>query len=800
MDKEIKIRAVLDSASFDKGINEIQEKLKKIVQQQNQASGAKQALGKDSVMGKYAQQAFGDFSKESQRQLEQMYQVQRREAVNQSITMKGKQQELEKMAKTDADMTKQQKERLENLKKEIDLLKEKQKVTLITAAETQKALDKMGGGAGGGAPPGAAASAPPAAGPSFFSQMIRGAGIAAIVKGALNASLMGMEDIITRDRKISVNQAASMNMASREMREQFEGRGSRGMFYAPERARAMRGAAGEQSSMGVLDMLRVAGGTAGGALIGGGIGAVGGFGFGAIPGAIGGGIAGFSGTMATSEKLRARVFDQEKYRSMMTKEGMEKYEANLAAEKAKNPRRQMAQEYFEQNRENIGNLQRQLGLSRDSQLFGRPGTQDIGLLREQMSAGGEFGGVNFGQQTIEQQVQGLAAGGAQTGAMRDLSGKSAAYGRQFNLGNAAQVMGGISGAGGTSAQTEAAYKKLLTEAVRLGVDTSTMPKEMERMTQITASLVTGGGVQAFGMQDVFGAGLAGLDMKSMQSAAGAAETFRATAKEAGGWEGQMGMGFLQSGSANKLLGGKSLSAKDMNYINQLSYTEMDEAGFQSLGTYLGISSGDAKELLRQKDVYKQSRTGSEESAYRNLGEYLKEQGQMSGEELKDALSSGKGAELFRAAESERSARGEGFMGKDVATRRAEILSQAKMTAGAENFETPEGELSPEEKIARQMQRKEGRAAFVEEGAIATGDMARIDALNEQIDGLKNAARNHTKYAEEYNHQFEALVNATKKGANAMDAVAAQLTSLEEKMNDEALRNGHVPMSKPPENK
>jgi len=101
MDKEIKIRAVLSTDTFDKGIQEIQEKLKRITQQQNQGVGAQQALGKDSVLGKYAQSAFGDFSKDAQKQLEQMYQTQRREAVNQNISLKGKEAELAKMAKID---------------------------------------------------------------------------------------------------------------------------------------------------------------------------------------------------------------------------------------------------------------------------------------------------------------------------------------------------------------------------------------------------------------------------------------------------------------------------------------------------------------------------------------------------------------------------------------------------------------------------------------------------------------------------------------------------------------------------
>jgi hypothetical protein len=199
-DKEIRIRAVLDAGTFDKGVNEIQEKLKKLTQQQQQGAGTQKQLGKDSVLGKYAQQAFGDFSKESQKQLETMYQTQRREAVNQSITLKGKEAELAKMAKIDGEMTKQQKERNENLKKEIELLKEKHRLTLNTAAETQKALDKMKPAAPPPGPPGEGGGGqqPPPDPNSGFKNMLGGMlkqfGVAAVIKGAINGAVTGIEE------------------------------------------------------------------------------------------------------------------------------------------------------------------------------------------------------------------------------------------------------------------------------------------------------------------------------------------------------------------------------------------------------------------------------------------------------------------------------------------------------------------------------------------------------------------------------------------------------------------------------
>jgi len=805
MDKEIKIRAVLSTDTFDKGIQEIQEKLKRITQQQNQGVGAQQALGKDSVLGKYAQSAFGDFSKDAQKQLEQMYQTQRREAVNQNISLKGKEAELAKMAKIDGELTKQQRERVELLKKEIDLLKEKQRQTLGVAAETQKAIDKMKpkedvpDAGGGGAPP------PQGGGglKDHFSKFIKQVGVASIISGALNAAMQTVDDMITRDRKINVNNAASLNIGSREMREQFEGKGSRGMFWLSERQRAMAAANQEQKSVSTMDTVRGWGGTALqgiglGTMIGTGWTGIGlgtmigtgwtGIGLGVGAGLMGAGTA-MKGGLVGDERTRAAMFDREKYKALNTREGLEKYEQNLAAEKAKDPRKALAQEYFENNRESLAGMQRQLGLNTDLALTG-----SFGVLQNNMTKGAGFGGVNFNQATIEQQIQALASGGAMTEGMRELSGNAAAYNRQFNLNNAGSVMGRLQGnVGGNAAQTDEVYKRLLTEAVRSGVDASTMPRELERMTQMTAELISSGGVNAMGMEDVFGAGLGGFNQKSMQAAASAAEQFRSTAKEAGGWEGQMGMGFLQGGKAQELLRGKQLSAKDMNYLNQLSYTEMDEQGFQRVGEYLGIDAGKAKELLRQKDMYKQTRTGAEDVANQALGQFLKSKGQMSPEQLNEALSTGEGAKLFTEAESQRGARGEGFMQKDVATRKAEILAQARLSAGIEDITTPQ---EAEGKVSEQMRKQEKRAAYIEEGSQATGDMTRMDALNDQLENLKKAAQNHTKYAEEYNKQFELLLEATKKGASSMDAVANQLTELERKMREDSAQSG-VYSGRPP---
>lgn len=764
-DKEIRIRAVLSADDFDKGVKQIEDKLKKMQQDISRGQGTQKTLGGDTVLGKYAQQAFGDFSKESQKQLEQMYNTQRREAVSQSITLKGKQQELEKLSKIDEQMTKQQKERVELLKKEIDLLKEKQRATLDAAAQTKRAIDQI-------QPPGDEDPGPSPI--QRFGGFLKAIGAGAIAEGALNATAIGMEDYYTRERKILGGEAAQLNVGSKELREQFEGRGSRGMFFAQERARAANLAATEESGRENIDLLRAGGSAAtagvmayGGMKLGAGIGTAIAPGVGTV---IGGGIGAIAGgvggmLLTSNERTRARIFDQEKYRSMVGAEAAENYEQNLASIKARDPKAALAQEYFEQNRGNIAQMQRSLGMGSDEELFG-----DLGFLRNMIQSGQEFGGVNFSQQNIQDQLSRLAQGGATTEGMRELSGRSAAYQRQFNLGNTAEVMGQLSGAGLGAFETEDAYKKMLAEAVKMGVDTSRMPKEMERMTAMTAQLATAGGGFAEGAVQVGMAGIEGFDRTSIQAAQSAAEMFKQSAKAGGGFEGQMGFGYLQSQEAEGMLGRK-LDSKEMNFLNQFSFTEARQEDFQRIADYLGTDQETAKNLLRQKDLYKQTRTSEEQSAAETLGQFLQEQGQLTPDQLRQTISQGEGAKLFTNLQSEMTAsRGEGFSGLNQAQQRARALSLARLNTPG--LDIPG--LDAEEQVESTLRRQEGRAAFVEEGAEGTGDLARISALNENIDRLRNAARAHSEQAELYNKQFDLFIDALKSGTSSMEQLAGQL--------------------------
>lgn len=764
-DKEIRIRATLDASQFDRGIQEIQRKLRTMTNTQSGLQDASSMFGDKGLMGKYASQAFGDFSKDAQANLQKMSQMQRQEAVMQRINMREKEQQIKNLVESDTKLTRQQEIRLKMHKEELEILKKKHQQTIIQNAETERALTRIqgeaGGGGGGAGGPGGPAGA---GGTGGFRALLRQLATASVFGGAANAMIAGTEHLVARDRVITQAQGAAYTSAARPLAEQFEGRGARGMFFAGERSEAANMAAKEAGRQDVLQAVKtigaVAAATAAGAVVAGPVGA-----------AIGG--AGAFGGMMTNNKARSQIFDREQFRALVSREGMQNYEQNLQAIIARNPQKYLAGKYFEQNYNQIAGLQQTLGMNTDAELLGGGGS--AGWLENQINVGNQLGGARLNQRIVQQQAQQIIQAGGTTAAARGLAGTAGAMNRQLNVGNVGALMGQISGAGVGEKQTEQYVRRLFAEAVKMGVDASKMPQEMQRMTQMTAALATAGGGFAGGAMEVGLAGIGGFDRTSIAAASTAAGIFKQTGKAAGGWEGQMGLAFLQSPQATRLAGGKKLSGTAMNMINQMSYAEARPEDISRLASYLGTDEKSARELLKQKDVFKQSRTSLEQSAYQDLGQFLQQSGAQTPDEIKKLIDTGEGASLFmRAREAATSVKGNRFSNMTPAQIDARILQQARMSApeaegGTGNF----GEIM----LQAELSRTEGRGARLQQGAEGTGDIARLRNLANNIDALGEAAKKHTEHAEAYNQAFEMFKTAVEKGEKAMDAWAASLEDL-----------------------
>ena len=838
-DKNIKIRALLDTQGFDQEVNRLQQKLKDMQKTGEGLTKAQTQLGGEgTMMGKYAKTAFGEFSKESKRDLEAMFASQKREAMQQSIQMKGKQAEMQKMAQIEGTLTKGQQQRVNLLEKEIRLLQQRNQATIVAASKTKEQLGALGGAPPEGAGPAGAGAGDPQ---NIFKNLLRSIGISALVKGALDSAT----HVIERERKTAVAQGQAARVASTELREQFQGQGARGIFWAAERQKAMRMASEEQRAQGGLDIAKVAGGIGAGAVTGGMLGGP--------MGAVAGGIVAGVGMMG-NERLRSRVFDQEQYRALMTKEGMQKYQANLAAQKAMQPRRAMAQEYFERNAGRMQTMQRQLGLQTDEGLLGaqgpvagadladmisnvpqaRPtmgwerrgrgqfpvqtgqafpstgrgpleggiqadtmlqnilapqgggpvmqggtpmGRRSEGYLIDQMM--GERGTAQYSEANIMRQRQQLLAGGGGTD-VQGLAGGAARMERNIGLMGAGGIMGRIAGAGmGQGAeQTEENTKRLLAEAVRIGVDLSKMPVELQRFTQATAEVMTQGGGISGTAAARLGAGLGGLTSVEVEAGKGAYQEALQAAKGAGGMEGQIGYGFLMGKETQGILGKEAAgklgkSAELLNSLNQLSVEDLerDPSLLKGLAKRLGVGEDKLKDLIQAKDAKKQSRTAGLEEMQKV---YAKKTEGMSLQEKAEFDASEEGAVLYSKLQTRRAMEKGGFLQKGAAARKAGARMGAafQMDLGGE-----ERLRAPLEAVEAGLKTEPDTAAIAQEKAMATGDVARIRALRDNIEDLKNAAKAHSESAEMYNQQFNRFIDAVKSGGNAMETMKGQLDSV-----------------------
>jgi len=862
--KEIRIKWVSDDSSIDQSIQNLQRKLQQINRTSGNIQNIQETGGQLSSRAQYAQKAFQKTSTELlQKESRELEQRQRSEMQ----MLLQKQRELNKLNKSEENITEEKRKQLEILKQEVNLQAQK----VMDIETSKKKIDQTmrdmqpggpGGPGGGDGPPTAGGGAPRNKESMMkdFARILRSLGVASVLNGAINFAQHRLE----RDRRVLADQGQTAQMASRELREAVEGQGMRGVFFSQERRQAMQMAAQEQRGMRNIDLAKIGGGMAAGAL-----GGAAAFGVGAIPGALAGGALAFGGMMAGSDRMYSRVFDQEQYRQLLTREGMQKYEQNRAMLELQNPNKTIAFEESQRRADRNVQLERTLGLG-DRDLYGqtrqgpampdeimdimnqpqlktryeyrrvgrgagnvavgrgydptgtaplRPGEgglqgspmpfmggeEDFKFYEAGEGAANQTGyldrmrkpfGTKFGfsDQDIQGSIQSLIGAGATTEGARGMAGQALQFQRNLRLKNAQEVMGRLSGAGMQTDQTDDATLRLMAEAVKLGVDDSTMPQEMKRMTAVTAQLATqGGGFSAEAVEN-FAAGLTGFSQSEIGGAQSAFEEMQQRAKTAGGFEGQMGMGFLMGEGAAGILGGEAAGklkgdSKLMNALNQLSAEDIDrDPGLaKGLAQQLGVSEDKIKELVRSKDEFKQTRLSTQQEASQALGEKIKG---MKPEDIEKFLESEEGSKLYsEAAVEDIAAFGTAESGKGFAERRAGIVGRAVRGAGGRAQEVS----AIEERLRGKLTSDEiSEMEQIRSAGAPVGDELKSQAVNKELDNLVTAAKTHTAAAEMYNQQFDRFVEFAKQSGDALEQMGTQLDKVIEMMTE----NGIPPSSEP----
>jgi hypothetical protein len=203
----------------------------------------------------------------------------------------------------------------------------------------------------------------------------------------------------------------------------------------------------------------------------------------------------------------------------------ERFKAMEEAEKAQSPLKKLTTEFYQQRYRQDLEFQRAIGIS-DEELRGKEGL---------IARGAREGFIDANIMRASLDI--LAAGGS-TRAARESAITANQLIRNFDLTNASQVLGIISGRLGGGAVSDNAVIRLLAEGTKLGLDKSEFVQENRQFIQTAATIAANAGVRsAEGFQEVgsrFGAFVTDLTTGGIQSAATAYQRFEQLTSEAGG--------------------------------------------------------------------------------------------------------------------------------------------------------------------------------------------------------------------------------------------------------------------------
>src|ERR1035437_4140934 len=166
----------------------------------------------------------------------------------------------------------------------------------------------------------------------------------------------------------------------------------------------------------------------------------------------------------------------ESYKGIEAKQKSEDYQKSLTGKKEENQQKKTGIEYFNQNRERDLQSERAMGFS-SAEFTGEGGFLDKGRDR------------GFTQNQMTDSSAGILGAGGSTRMARG-SSSALEMQRKYDLTNAPEVMGKLSGVLGGKEQSEQATIKILTEGMRLGLNASDMTEENRKFTSIVAGIAS----------------------------------------------------------------------------------------------------------------------------------------------------------------------------------------------------------------------------------------------------------------------------------------------------------------------
>jgi hypothetical protein len=579
MKKEIRFSAKIDDTEFNRSVEAMQRKLKDIYKGsdqgrtsfQNQERIAKAGLGPAPTQADRNRQDQTDAK--ARRDTDQFIkqQVRDQERLNKEINNRLKTlkalEELQKKATGDAN-------RELDIKKSIakveDDIQKKRDMSRAKDAGIGQALDQRDAFAARG----------PAGRPQGMDRIsqayskggiggaaragMRMAGPGAIAGGVGALALTGADlfgQYLQTDANIIGNRASNQSVENLRMDKLFSGKGFEERMWSPERKGAKSAAGKFTAGQELRDVIA----SVGGMIVGGLVGSLAGPG-----GTVAGGVAGMelgqrfmgsgggsSGIANTLGIMGVGKFGEERstrYEAMRN----QKEEQLFMQNKELSPMKKRLMEDFGENMMPNLQMQRSLGLS-DRGLSGfNKNVTDAGFTR---GMGRDVSG------------QMLAAGGSTMGSRGEGSALALRMQRDFDMTNAPQLLGKLSGTGGSAANAEKSLMGIMTASVKAGLDGSEYRKENQKFTENIADIVykTGSGdpFAAAMIADRQAKFLADKTPRGVEAARTAAGVASGLQSETQGIGAVVEMGAMLKSPGMSSLGGVDLSALSGMTMDQI---------------------------------------------------------------------------------------------------------------------------------------------------------------------------------------------------------------------------------------
>lgn len=635
MRKELIISAKFDTSDFDKSVESMQRKLKELYTPKDQQKTAQnlQSIGMGgaggSTPGGMSQQSMEAYKRSTQSARRELDQMIKEEAKGQQQLVKlieqrtGKlreMKELQKQAVKDSAEELKLKEQIARVEENNSRAKQAYKQRdaqlnqLVEARQNatpqgaQRLMNAYQGGGMGGAMTagGRMAAANPGAALGMFGSLMAGVGTIGQM-GVDTYRGFGQAPIQTQQATGN----AVQGVLGRDVGNIYSKRTAFEQMWNPERAKAAQMALAQSRNaqnadlmslpMGILKSTGagIAGGAGsgfvGGAALGslaGGVGAIPGAAAGALGGGILGGMGGFAygvGGILTDKRKRALALSpfsstmSNQYQSMIAEELSSGFQGSLEAQKKMNPFKQRAISEYEQDFQ--GRLGSQRGMGMRNRDFYGPG----GFLKQGIDAG-------FTPEMSQQMSSGiLAAGGSTRAARGSVLGNQMERG--FDLTNASQIMGSISGGVGSGEATKQATIKILSEGMRLGLDDSKFAEENRRFTAVAAEAIGRSGAKTDSDFERISGGLGRYlsenTTKGIEASKTAYEQYQQISSTTSGPRGVMrAAGFMRDSKLSQL------STIQKQAIMQIKEEELNESNFLIKGAANFLKT-DTKDIIER---------------------------------------------------------------------------------------------------------------------------------------------------------------------------------------------------------